>query len=167
MYMFRKNKWICFSIYRPPVSSNLTIFFEELTKVWNNAVLKYFLKNFLKSLGPLALQELLSIFNLSFSLAHCPSIWRVAAIIPLLNTEKFPNEVASFRSISLTSCVVKLLERILADRLYCITKTNNLFSRFQPGFPKGRSCEDQINGIVQTIEYGFLERPMQRSYWHF
>ena len=35
--------------------------------------------SFLKSLGPLALQELLS-------LAHCPRIWRVATIIPLLTT---------------------------------------------------------------------------------
>ena len=32
---------------------------------------------FLKSLGPLALQELLSIFNSSFSLVHCPRIWRL------------------------------------------------------------------------------------------
>ena len=31
---------------------------------------------FLKSLGPLALQELLSIFNSFYSLAHCPHIWR-------------------------------------------------------------------------------------------
>ena len=38
----------------------------------------------LKSLGPLALQELLSIFNASFQLADCPQIWRVATIIPLL-----------------------------------------------------------------------------------
>ena len=37
--------------------------------------------SFLKSLGPLALLELLSIFNSSFSLAHCPQIWRVATII--------------------------------------------------------------------------------------
>ena len=29
------------SIYRPPVSSNLTTFFEELTKVLSKAVLKY------------------------------------------------------------------------------------------------------------------------------
>ena len=28
--------------------------------------------SFIKSLGPLALQELLSMFNSSFSLAHCP-----------------------------------------------------------------------------------------------
>ena len=100
--------------------------------------------SFLKSLGPLALQELLSIFNSSFSLAHCPHIWRVAIIIPLLKAGKTPSEVASFRPISLTSCVVKLLERILADRLYHIAETNNLFSRLQAGFRKGRSCEDQI-----------------------
>ena len=82
----------------------------------------------LKSVGPLVLQELLSIFNSSFSLAHCLRIWRVATIIPLLKAGKSPSEVASFCPISLTSCVVKLLECILADRLYYIAKTNNLFS---------------------------------------
>ena len=84
--------------------------------------------SFLKSLNLLALQELLSIFNSSFPLAHCPRIWWVATIIPLLKAGKSPTEVASFRPISLTSCVVKLLERILADRLYYIAETKNLFS---------------------------------------
>ena len=98
--------------------------------------------SFLKSLGPLALQELLSIFNSSFSLAHCPRIWRVATIIPLLKAGKSPSEIVFFRPISLTSCVVRLLERILANCLYCIVETNNMFGRFQAGFHKGRSCED-------------------------
>ena len=119
--------------------------------------------SFLKSLGLLALQELLSIFNSSLSLAHCPRIWRVATIIPLLKAGKSPSEVASFRPISLTSCVIKVLERIIADRLYYIAETNNMFSRFQAGFRKGRSCEDQITRIVQAIEDGFQQRPMQRS----
>ena len=119
--------------------------------------------SFLKSLGPLALQELLSIFNSSFSLAHCPRIWRVATIIPLLKAGKSPSEVTSFCPISLTSCVVKLLERILADCLYYIAETNNVFSRFQAGFHKGRSCEDQITRIVQAIEDGSQQRPMKSS----
>ena len=42
--------------------------------------------SFFKSIGPLALRELLSIFNSLFSLAHCPQIWRVVIIIPLLKT---------------------------------------------------------------------------------
>ena len=91
------------------------------------------------SLGLLALQELLSIFNSSFSLVHSPRIWRVPAIIPLLKAGKSPSEVASFRPISLTSCVVKHLDSILADRLHYIAETNNMFSRFQAGFCKGRS----------------------------
>ena len=119
--------------------------------------------SFLKSLGPLALQELLSIFNSSFSVAHCPRIWRVATIIRLLKPGKSPSEVASFCPISLKLCAVKLLERILADRQYCIAETNNIFSRFQTGFCKGRSCEDQITRIVQTIEDGFQQHPMKRS----
>ena len=119
--------------------------------------------SFLKSLGPLALQELQSIFNSSFSLAYCPRIWRVATIIPLLKPGRSPSEVGTFRPISLTSCVVKLLEHIIADRLYCIAETNNIFSRFQAGFRKGRSCEDQITQIVQAIKDGFQQRLMQRS----
>ena len=118
---------------------------------------------FLKSLAPLALQESLSIFNSSFSLAHCPRIWRVATIIPLLKAGKSPSELASFRPIRLTSCVVKLLERITADRLYYIAETNNTFSQFQVGFRRGRSCEDQITQTVQAIENGYQQRPMQRS----
>ena len=40
-FTISKSKWTCFSIYWPPVSSNLTIFFEELTKVLSKAVLKH------------------------------------------------------------------------------------------------------------------------------
>ena len=76
---------------------------------------------------------------------------------------KSPSEVASFHPISLTSCVVKLLERTLADSLYYIAESNNLFSRFQAAFHKGRSCEDQITQIFQAIEDGFQQHPMQRS----
>ena len=119
--------------------------------------------SFLKSLGPLALQELLFIFNSSFSFAHCPRTWSISTIIPLLKAGKSTGEVASFCPISLTSCVVKLLECILADLLYYIAETNNLFSRFQAGFCKGRSWEDQITQIVQAIEDGFQQRLMQRS----
>ena len=38
-----------------------------------------------------------------------------------------------------------------------------MFSQFQAGFCKGWSCEDQITRIVQAIEDGFRQRPMQRS----
>ena len=38
---FTNKKWICFSIYRPPESSNLLTFFEELRTSLSKAILKY------------------------------------------------------------------------------------------------------------------------------
>ena len=36
-----KNKWLCFSIYRPPFSSKLSIFFEEISVSLSKVILKY------------------------------------------------------------------------------------------------------------------------------
>ena len=119
--------------------------------------------SFLKALGPRALSELLAIFNASFRNADCPQMWRNAIIIPLLKAGKPASDLASYRPVSLTSCLVKLLERILADRLYHLAESSNWFSKYQAGFRKGRSCEDQILRIVQAIDDGFHSKPMKRS----
>ena len=92
--------------------------------------------SFLKSLGPLALQELLSIFNSSFHLLTARKTGGPPQSFPLIKAGKYPGEVATFCPISLTSCIVKLLEYILADRLYYIAETNNLFIPFQANFHK-------------------------------
>ena len=84
-------------------------------------------QSFVNLFSPLVLQELLCIFNSPFSFGQCPQIWKVSNIILLLKAGKCPSEVASFRPISLISCVVKLLERILTGRLYYNTKKKNLF----------------------------------------
>ena len=77
---------------------------------------------FLKELGPVALTELLAICNLSLRSSECPQWWRDAIIIPLLKAAKSPSELASYRPVSLTSCVAKVLERMIAERLYHLTE---------------------------------------------
>ena len=84
--------------------------------------------SFQKALKEKALQTLLDIFNSSFDLANCPQIWKNAIIIPLLKSGKQPGELKSYRPISLTSCVVKLFERMFADRLIHLAETNNWLS---------------------------------------
>ena len=118
---------------------------------------------FLKEIGNFALSELLSIFNLSFRLAECPQIWRNAIILPLLKAGKLPSDLASYRPISLTSCIVKILERMMNDRLYHLAETNGWFNNQQAGFRKGRGCDDQAARIIQAIEDGFQQKPMLRS----
>ena len=119
--------------------------------------------SFLKALGPKALSNLLDIFNSSFHLADCPQVWKNAIIIPLLKSGKPAGELKSYRPISLTSCVVKLFERMFADRLIHLAETNNWLHSAQAGFRRGRSCEDQILRMVQAISDGFQHKPMQPS----
>ena len=119
--------------------------------------------SFLKALGPRAKVELLSIFNQSFDDASVPQMWRRAIILPLLKAGKPAGQIASFRPVSLTSCVVKTMERMVSDRLYEIVETRNMFSPLQAGFRRGRSCEDQIMKMVQAIEDGFQKKKMERS----
>jgi hypothetical protein len=59
--------------------------------------------------------------------------------------------------------VVKLLERLIAERMYYIVEMEGILHRFQAGFRKGRSCEDQILKVVQAIENGFAKKKMERS----
>ena len=75
---------------------------------------------FLKALGPVAKGHLLAIFNESFSSGFCAQVWRNAIIMPLLKAGKPASQLASYRPVSLTSCVVKTLERMVATRLYCM-----------------------------------------------
>ena len=119
--------------------------------------------SFLKELGPLALEELLQIYNISFQTATVPQLWRLATIIPLLKANKPASELGSFRPISLTSCLAKLFERMLGERLYHLAETKGLFNHQQAGFRKGRGCDDQINRVIQAIQDGFNEKKMHRS----
>ena len=118
---------------------------------------------FLKALGTVALAELLAIFNAAFELGVCPQIWRQAIIITLLKAGKPASELASFRPISLTSCICKTFERMLSDRLFHIVETRNLLSPYQAGYRKMRACDDQIGRIIQGIEDGFEQDPFHRS----
>ena len=113
---------------------------------------------FLKHLGPKALRKLLELFNMSLRTSVTPQSWRNATIIPLLKTNKPPSDLASFRPISLTSCVAKLMERMLSDRLYDLGERSGCFSELQAGFRKGRGVEDQILRVTQRITDGFHNR---------
>ena len=119
--------------------------------------------SFLKNLGTLAKQELLDLFNESFRTAYIPSIWKHAIIIPILKAGKPASQLSSYRPISLTSCMVKVLERMIGSRLYYLAETEEWFCKTQAGFRKQQSTEDQILRFVQNVSDGFQEKPAKRT----
>ncbi len=110
---------------------------------------------FLKALGPRARQELLDIFNHSFSTGKSSQVWKIAIILPLKKARKPLGCISSYRTASLTSCVAKTLERIHHNRLYDLTETREWQCTEQAGFRKNRSYEDQILRLMQSISDGY------------
>ena len=71
---------------------------------------------------------------------------------------------ASFRPISLTSCVSKLFECIILSRLLFFLESNSILSPDQAGFRPDRSTRDQILYLSQCISDGFNKpRPGSRT----
>ena len=113
----------------------------------------------LKHLPRSGIDFLLPILNLSWTSHSFPSIWKTSSIYPIHNMVKPLDSPASFRPISLTSCVSKLFERIILSRLLFYLSSNSLFS-FRPG----RCTLDQILFLAQSILDGFNKsRPGSRT----
>ena len=88
----------------------------------------------LKHLPRSGMDFLLHIFNFSWSSHSFPSIWKTSSIIPINKMGKPLDSSASFRPISLTSCVSKLFERIILSRLLFFLESNSILSPRQAGF---------------------------------
>ena len=106
---------------------------------------------FLKSLGPHALNELLEVYKLSFLHGDCLKIWRIATIIPRLKSEKLASEVASFRPVSLTSRIAKLMERIIANRLYHIAETSICSASYRRGSGRAGAVRITLPGSSRRL----------------
>ena len=109
----------------------------------------------LKHLPRSGMDFLHHIFNLSWSLHSFPSIWKTSSIIPIHKMGKPLDSPASFQPISLISCVSKLFERIILSRLLFFLESNSILSPRQAGFRPGRSTQDQILYLSQSISDGF------------
>ena len=100
----------------------------------------------------------LEVYNESWRKGRTPGEWKKAEIIPILKAGKDPKKTDSFRPVSLTSVLAKLLERMVANRLWFWMERTKCLIPWQAGFQRGRSTEEQVNRIIQDIQDGWEER---------
>ncbi len=114
-------------------------------------------------------KPLTTIFNTSILTRKIPQEWKdahVSSIFKKGNRQK-PN---NYRPVSLTCISCKILESIVKDHIVLHMKRNNLFSKSQFGFLKGRSTTYQLliaidkwteildsGGNVDTIYFDFMK----------
>ena len=103
-------------------------------------------------------KTLLKILNLSLQIGQLPTIWKSAKIVLIAKRGQNKNSNDGYRPISLTSCIAKLMERILKNRLVDWCNENNIISAFQSGFRRNRSTNDKILRIIHDIKLGFNKK---------
>ena len=111
----------------------------------------------LKHLGLTGKIIILKFINLTWTQGTLPSIWKIATVRPILKKGKPEEELSSYRPISLSSCLGKVAERMMNQRLYWWLEANNILNVHQAGFRSGHRTDDQLFRLSQKIIDGFHE----------
>ena len=102
------------------------------------------LKNCSKGLaGPLS-----KLFQICYYNCKLPSDWKSAHVVPV-HKKGSKTDVENYRPISLTSLVVKTLERIIRDEI--MLRCHNHIDQRQHGFLLGKSCGTQLLGFCDSL----------------
>ena len=113
---------------------------------------------FLRNLPERALLEVLSCFNQLWAERSFPPSWRESIVVPILKQGKDKSDPNNYRPISLTSCLCKVMERMVNRRLVWWLERRNLLSTVQCGFPRGRSTVDHLVRTENYIQEAFVLR---------
>jgi len=117
----------------------------------------------LKNSSKLLVRHLTELFNSILKQGYIPTRWKMANIILLLKPKKDKQHPSSYRPISLLSCLGKLLEKIIKQRLMLELERRNILPQHQAGFRPGKST---IYNIVRLERYaqGQLRRARRRRH---
>ncbi|EPY19163.1 hypothetical protein STCU_09590 [Strigomonas culicis] len=103
----------------------------------------------LRHLPLMAKRALLHLFNRSAARCIVPKSWKVGEIIPLLKAGKPADKEESYRPVTLTSNMCKLMERMVARRLR--TQVDPYMCEEQAGFSQNRSTVDPLTYIIGRL----------------
>ena len=114
--------------------------------------------DFFRHLPSTTLQVILQTFNNIWQSHVFPESWKESIIIALPKPGKDKSNPNSYRPIALTSCLGKLLERMVAKRLSFILDEHNKLSKYQCGFRKNHSTMDHLIRLETDIRKGFKNK---------
>lgn len=100
------------------------------------------------------LSGLLRLFSLSVFAAHIPAVWRVSSAFPL-HKGGCPDSPGSYRLIALEQTALKLLERLVNNRLRPIIDPK--LTALQFGFRANHSTHDATTRLLSSIALNFRQ----------
>ncbi|GBL76973.1 hypothetical protein AVEN_12638-1 [Araneus ventricosus] len=112
----------------------------------------------LKHLSESSLLTILLLFNRIWNERVFPLSWLKATVILIPNPGKDKQDPNNYRPIALTSCLSKLLERMVGARLMHVLEMSKWFTPFQSGFRKRRGTIDNLLKLETSIREAFVRR---------
>ena len=113
---------------------------------------------FLRHLSPASFSFLLALYNRIWCTGEFPSSWGVAVVLPIPKPGKDHSQATNYRPISLTSCLCKVLEKMVNVRLMWYLERGNHLSSVQYGFRKLRSTSDALLSLESSICEAFSNK---------
>ena len=111
----------------------------------------------IKHLPSETLALLLDIYNDMWRSHSFPESWRLATVIPIPKPNKDHTQPSNYRPIALTSCLCKLIEKMIHRRLMWFLEATGSLSGLQCGFRKTRSTLDHLVRLETFIRETFAE----------
>ena len=106
----------------------------------------------LKHLHNNALTEILNLYNKIWIQGDIPALFKHAIVIPILKPNKPKTDPSSYRPISLTIHLGKILESMYTHRLNQKLEAFRKVNKLQSGFRKKRQTLDQLARLIHNAE---------------
>lgn len=111
----------------------------------------------IKKLPGQFLEKILDLFNLCIEKSSVPDSWKISRIT-MIPKKKISSDPTKYRPISVTSCLGKVLERIVTNRLYRFLESKGLISKAQSGFRQHRRTSDNLVFLSQKVGEALLRK---------
>lgn len=116
---------------------------------------------FLRHMSDSAFTFLLDLYNVIWNTGEFPSTWSVAMVVPIPKPGKDPLQTTNYRPISLTSCLCKVLEKMVNARLVWFLESNKCLTPVQYGFRKARCTTDALLSLESDVCEAFAKNHHQ------
>ncbi|KFM73192.1 RNA-directed DNA polymerase from mobile element jockey, partial [Stegodyphus mimosarum] len=112
----------------------------------------------LKHLSNESLKSLLFLYNRIWKECSFPNAWGNAIVIPIAKPGKDPKNPSNYRPIALTSCLCKIMEKMVNRHLTHYLENNHCLLSYQSCFRRGRSSLDNVLFLETAVRNAFAKR---------
>ena len=96
-------------------------------------------------------RSILSILNKVYEGGDFPDAWRDCIVVPVFKKgDKLDPD--NYRGIALINTLLKVLAKVVADRLQCVCSATGLIRREQAGFMAGEECPAQVACLLEACQ---------------